>query len=544
MATDVKGQPYLMGKFTGLFKQSNKKHNGDFVFSEMHWTYLRIEDYKKIDNFDAASQKTGDYLFAETIFSTNGSNPFRKKTDVFIPHGPEAFYSGDLHNVLIKNLKINHSKSYFLQKDWHEASGDIFFQLTLPPKVEKTLAPKVDNQVSGTNILGNPIIKSDPVTIIATSSAGNTNIAGTNILTPVNSGNSSTPISTAQSAGNWSKWIGWLFELIIYGLIGYYLWTHFRTIAYIFFVILLLNLIGRVFRKFGFLRVLGIFAVLGFIGYYLFANLRGGIPDDMNPVKTRDGKVKVSPPKRTNDTKDGNPDYATEKEIQWFDFSNQSYLAKYLTSQASFENSVKNQDQLAGSITNVNSSTEYYTQLYKGLFSMDEEKISQVAKIFSDSAANKKMDPLQTAEMVVTFIQEIPYYLVHEENCEKAIASGNEFLQDYHREGKPCLPNVSGGVQSPYEFLHNLKGDCDTRSLLGHAILSKLNIVSSVWVSNVYGHSILGVAVPVGHGMYKEVEGVKHYAVELTAKGFRLGMVSPEQARPNNWEITLYNNHL
>jgi hypothetical protein len=44
--------------------------------------------------------------------------------------------------------------------------------------------------------------------------------------------------------------------------------------------------------------------------------------------------------------------------------------------------------------------------------------------------------------------------------------------------------------------------------------------------------------------MYKEVEGVKHYAVELTAKGFRLGMVAPEQARPNNWEITLYNNHL
>jgi hypothetical protein len=175
---------------------------------------------------------------------------------------------------------------------------------------------------------------------------------------------------------------------------------------------------------------------------------------------------------------------------------------------------------------------------------MDEEKISQVAKIFSDSAANKKMNPLQTAEMVVTFIQEIPYYLVHDENCEKAFANGNEFIRDYHREGKPCLPNVSGGVQSPYEFLHNLKGDCDTRSLLGHAILSKLNIVSSVWVSNVYGHSILGVAVPVGHGMYKEVEGIKHYAVELTAKGFRLGMVSPEQARPNNWEITLYNNHL
>lgn len=174
---------------------------------------------------------------------------------------------------------------------------------------------------------------------------------------------------------------------------------------------------------------------------------------------------------------------------------------------------------------------------------MDEEKITEVAKIFSDSAANKKMDAQQTAEMVVTFIQEIPYYLVHDESCEKAISSGNDFMREYHQEGKPCLPNIAAGVQSPYEFLHNLKGDCDTRSLLGHAILSKLNIASSVWVSDTYGHSILGVAVPVGHGLYKEINGIKHYGVELTAKGYRLGMVSPEQARPNNWDITLYNNH-
>jgi len=143
--------------------------------------------------------------------------------------------------------------------------------------------------------------------------------------------------------------------------------------------------------------------------------------------------------------------------------------------------------------------------------------------------------------MVVTFIQEIPYYLVHEESCEKAISSGNDFLVTYHREGKPCLPNISGGVQSPYEFLHNLKGDCDTRSLLGYSILSKLNISSSVWVSDLYGHSILGIAVPTGYGLYKEINGIKHYGVELTAKGYRIGMVSPEQARPNNWDITLHN---
>jgi hypothetical protein len=98
-------------------------------------------------------------------------------------------------------------------------------------------------------------------------------------------------------------------------------------------------------------------------------------------------------------------------------------------------------------------------------------------------------------------------------------------------------------VQSPYEFLHNLKGDCDTRSLLGYAILKKLNIAASVWVSEAYGHSIMGVGVQNGHGIYKTVNGIKHYGVELTAKGYRLGMVAPENNNPYNWDITVYNNY-
>jgi hypothetical protein len=174
---------------------------------------------------------------------------------------------------------------------------------------------------------------------------------------------------------------------------------------------------------------------------------------------------------------------------------------------------------------------------------MDRDKVKTVAKIFSDSAVRKRLGPLETAEMVVAFVQEIPYYLVHDGTCQEASATGNDFITEYHRNRKPCLANVDAGVQSPYEFLHNLKGDCDTRSLLAHAILRELNIASSVWVSETYGHSILGVAVPVGHGIYKEIQGIRHYGVELTAKGYRLGMVSSEHAEPRNWQITLYNNH-
>jgi hypothetical protein len=115
-------------------------------------------------------------------------------------------------------------------------------------------------------------------------------------------------------------------------------------------------------------------------------------------------------------------------------------------------------------------------------------------------------------------------------------------MVEYHRSNKPCLPEVPGGVQSPYEFMHNLKGGCDTRSLLAFTILRSMDIPASVWISEAYGHSVLGVGLPVSTGFYKEINGVKHYAVELTAKGFRLGMISPEQQVRNNWDIALFVN--
>jgi hypothetical protein len=61
-------------------------------------------------------------------------------------------------------------------------------------------------------------------------------------------------------------------------------------------------------------------------------------------------------------------------------------------------------------------------------------------------------------------------------------------------------------------------------------------------VSEAYGHSILGVGLPVGNGVYKTIKGLNHYGVELTNKGFRLGMIAPQQRDMSNWDIALYSN--
>jgi hypothetical protein len=175
----------------------------------------------------------------------------------------------------------------------------------------------------------------------------------------------------------------------------------------------------------------------------------------------------------------------------------------------------------------------------------DNSKIKEIVAQFSDKARSKNLNQLETAEMVTTFVQEIPYYLVHDYTCEQVINNSNSsFISEYHNDGRPCLPNVPGGVQSPYEFLHNLKGDCDTRSLLAFSILKELGISASVWVSEAYGHSILGVGLPFTGGVNKNIDGITHYGVELTAKGYRIGMVSPEHNNMSNWNVALsYNQH-
>ena len=132
--------------------------------------------------------------------------------------------------------------------------------------------------------------------------------------------------------------------------------------------------------------------------------------------------------------------------------------------------------------------------------------------------------------------------LVHDMSCKDAVMEYMGFVAEYHLMGGECLANVEGGVQSPYEFMHNLQGDCDTRSLFAHAVLTKLGISSSVWISSAYGHSILGVGVPCSSKNRKVVDGLPHYGVELTAKGFLLGMVAPEQSEMSNWQVAVFKN--
>jgi hypothetical protein len=322
----------------------------------------------------------------------------------------------------------------------------------------------------------------------------------------------------------------------------FYCWTNGSSLFYIILGLGLMSLLSKFFKNSRAGRWLP-YLLWGAVIVYLLSIFLNN-KEEQQLVETRDGNIKVSPPKENNQTGGKNDkDYSNEKEIEWFDFINNHYLMKYATSSLTFFDSKNKHTQLSQRI-NTNSAIGYYTDLYGGLLKLDDAKIRSVVDSFRHTSSIKKLRPEQVAEMVITFVQEIPYYLVHEGTCEQAVSGDNNgFVTQYHREKRPCLGDVSGGVQSPYEFLHNLKGDCDTRSLLAFSILKQLGISCSVWVSDVYGHSILGVGLPAGYGIHKSIDGLAHYGVELTAKGFRLGMVAPDNNNPANWDITVYYNN-
>ena len=338
--------------------------------------------------------------------------------------------------------------------------------------------------------------------------------------------------------------INTLFRLFIFGFVisvsalaGVYAPSYGLLMA----ILSVLWLISRWIPKFPLRTYFGWLLLGLFIAF--FVQYRQLLSSNLQLEKTPDGAVMQHDPVDYSPSgrESGLTDKLYRKSIAWFDFGQRSYHTKFYTTGIGFKHSRSTRNSLRQLALGDNQ-ISYMAALYEILSVNDTPKLDSLVADLKNKAINKNLNALQTAEMVTTMVQEIDYVLVHANSCKQSSKEDGDFVCDYHRENKPCLPNTFAGVQSPYEFAHNLKGDCDTRTLLAHTLLTRLGISSSIWISTVYGHSVLGVGVPAGFGSYKEINGVKHYGVEITNKGFKIGMLVPEQRNMRNWIVTNYKN--
>jgi hypothetical protein len=180
------------------------------------------------------------------------------------------------------------------------------------------------------------------------------------------------------------------------------------------------------------------------------------------------------------------------------------------------------------------------SQIYRQMVNQSKNYLDSVIKVYASIGKKNNLNNKMFADMIVTSVQNIPYCLVHDLTHAEADRQYGGFITEYHQSGGPCLSEMKFGVQAPVEFMANLKGDCDTRSVFLYYILSKLGYSVVVLGSEHYSHAILGISGNYSGDCVK-YNALNYYVWETTATGFTPGNLSPTISNMRYWDVVLAN---
>ena len=329
------------------------------------------------------------------------------------------------------------------------------------------------------------------------------------------------------------KWLRQLFSFLLIALAIVCYFIGLKLFTWILLVIFILSIwcystqgiyhLRRIWQLLGILMIIGVSLVLS--NLYLSDLLP-------NPLKTDNGDTTVPPIEIKDSTgKTQQLKYAYD----WKDYAKNIYHGSYSMLKNDFDNSSSNRNKIDES--------NDFGNVYNSIWQNDKLLMPSLYKMLDSIRTSKNLNQQQFADVAVSFVQYIPYVLVHDLTCSEIVNNNlnNDFIQSYHREGKECLQQIKFGVQAPAEFSFNNKGDCDTRAIVLFTILDHFNYDVAMLVSEEYGHCILGVNMP-GTGTYKSHFGKRYYVWETTAKDFQLGQLPPEISNMQNWRIVLTSN--
>jgi hypothetical protein len=223
------------------------------------------------------------------------------------------------------------------------------------------------------------------------------------------------------------------------------------------------------------------------------------------------------------------PDFFIEQEFRWKSYKNELYAGKYGIKNSELINSRNFKNSLPEQIS-------YNTIIFQ-LKESDKNSLEQVYKMFDKLKTERNLDQKAFAEMVVSFVQNIPYTLILRGSC-----NGKDYTEDYIKKylqnnNAPCSAFQKFGINTPVEFLSNLNGDCDTRTLLLFTILEHYKYEVILLSSDVYQHSILGVNLAYNG---KSIDFLnKKYMLWETTSFSPPGKISNEISNTNNWYVSL-----
>jgi len=221
-----------------------------------------------------------------------------------------------------------------------------------------------------------------------------------------------------------------------------------------------------------------------------------------------------------------------EVTINWQDYRDKQYIGTYFLKLSEIKQSQQNSKNISSYYTS-------YAQVYQNLYANDRSHLQYVYIMLDSIRDSDSLNQIQFAELIIAMVQSQQYTVVLHENCNDPKILSNKDVRELLEQGFECEGNFKYGIKPPTVFMADLKGDCDTRTLLLYTIFKRFNYDVAIINSEYYAHSMLGLNLPGLRGVYKPYMGRNYYFVETTAKGFRLGHLPANTSNLNFWKVEL-----
>lgn len=330
-----------------------------------------------------------------------------------------------------------------------------------------------------------------------------------------------------EASGCWSI-IGLIFQVLFYAALLFVLIAIFGKwllfIGGIILILWLISLLPSSLFSWRFLQyVLGLgFAVLLISGFInVFNNL-----DTFRTTSSSDTIPQTVETINENESKD------FLHHIKWQDYDRTIYETDLVINSDLVNYSSKNKNRLPSMRT-----ANDYNLLLSNLHSKSGDAYLRIMPKMDSIKVVNSLSRKRYAEVIVTMIQAIPYVATVEQSCNPFDYQDpriRELLQS-----NPCEPNQKFGIKTPAEFLSNLKGDCDTRTLFLYGLLKKAGYDVVIYGSEFYGHSVLGIHLNIEATHFKVHDNKKYYLWEVTGESFLPGELPESINNLNYWSINL-----
>jgi hypothetical protein len=344
----------------------------------------------------------------------------------------------------------------------------------------------------------------------------------------------SKPSNTSNNEGCFSSLLGLIG--IILGIV--FLLLILPSLVYIlpfFLILFLLNIIPSKLYSWLF-RIIAAIIFIGFVAnlFHVFSDSTNTfIPEPTLVENPKEQETQTFP---IIDTVNNVPkaDTLIKHYRVWKDYDGNKYEGYIWTKRNDYNNSKYYKNNL-----NAHQNTpKAYDEIIYLLKENDKQKLRGVYQLFDSIRVNNQLSNIKFAELLVSFVQDIPYAVILPDDCNPRLYD-DKFIQDYlNSKNARCDGFEKFGINSPVEFMSNLYGDCDTRTLLLYTMLSHYDFDVALFSSEYYSHSIIGINLPINGIAYKY--GNQRYVLwETTASNIRPGILPKEISNLNYWRISL-----